>query len=229
MGRLTLLCAFLLSAVLPIFAHPQQQEPLGDVARQVRAEKEKGARRATKVFTNDNLPAPNPLEPVSQSPPLADEPAKTAATSSLSSTADANNKKKTEVNTESRDYWQDRFKSARRDLAKAKEQQQLSEDELNLLQIQQVRELNADARTDLTAQVEAKQSEVNVDRATTEAAKKALDDLENEFKESGARLIGAKQTRLQAEVIVHRFQVTDLPRHIFSATCRAATPPVKFE
>ena|ERR1019366_3337860 len=186
MSRLTLLCAFFLSAGLPLFAQAQQQEPLGDVARQIRAEKENGARKAAKVFTNDNLPPPNPLEPVSQSPPLADEPAKTAAKSSLSPTADANDNKKTEDKTESRDYWQDRFKAARRDLAKAKEQQQLSEDELNLLQIQQVRELNAGARTDLTTQVEAKQSEVNVNRATTGAAKKALDNLENEFKESGA-------------------------------------------
>lgn len=190
MTRLATVCAFCLSAGLPLFAQPQQQEPLGDVARQIRAEKKNGARKATKVFTNDNLPPPNPLEPVSQSPQLADEPAKeparAAPVTSLPTTADANKNKKAEVKTESRDYWQDRFKAARRDLAKAREHQQLSEDELNLLQIQQVRELNAGAKTDLTTQVEAKQSEVNVNRATTEAARKALEELNDAFKESGA-------------------------------------------
>jgi len=71
-------------------------------------------------------------------------------------------------------------------LAKAKELQQLSEDELNLLQIQQVREIDPVAKADLTAKVQAKQSEVGLNTAATDAAQNALDDLEKEFKASGA-------------------------------------------
>ena len=71
-------------------------------------------------------------------------------------------------------------------MAKAKELQQLSEDELNLLQIQQVRELDSMAKQDLTAKVQAKQSEVDVNKATTDAAQKALNHLDKEFKDSGA-------------------------------------------
>jgi len=55
-----------------------------------------------------------------------------------------------------------------------------------LLQIQQVRELDAATKQELTEKVQAKQSEVEVNQATTAAAQKALDDLEKEFKESGA-------------------------------------------
>jgi hypothetical protein len=85
-----------------------------------------------------------------------------------------------------REYWQEKFKAARQDLAKAKELQQLSEDELNLLQIQQVREIDPVAKADLTAKVQAKQSEVGLNTAATDAAQNALDDLEKEFKASGA-------------------------------------------
>jgi hypothetical protein len=71
-------------------------------------------------------------------------------------------------------------------LAKAKELQQLSEDELNLLQIQQVREIDPAVKANLTEQVQAKQSEVDVSKAATDAAQKALENLEKEFKASGA-------------------------------------------
>ena len=42
------------------------------------------------------------------------------------------------------------------------------------------------AKADFTAKVQAKQSEVDVNTATTQAAQKALDDLMQEFKDSGA-------------------------------------------
>ena len=85
-----------------------------------------------------------------------------------------------------RDYWQGKFRAARQDLAKAKELQQIAEDELNLLQIQQAREMDPTAKADLTSKVQAKQSEVDTNKAATEAAAKTLDDLEEAFKDSGA-------------------------------------------
>ncbi len=42
------------------------------------------------------------------------------------------------------------------------------------------------AKADLTAKVQAKQSEVDVNNSTTDAAQKVLDELNKEFKESGA-------------------------------------------
>ena len=71
-------------------------------------------------------------------------------------------------------------------MARAKEHQQLTEDELYLLQIQQVRELNSMAKEDLNTRVQAKQSEVEVNKTATEAAQKALSELDDRFKDSGA-------------------------------------------
>ena len=90
-------------------------------------------------------------------------------------------------------------------MAKAKEQQQLAEDELNLLQIQQAREMDPNAKADLTAKVQAKQSEVDVNKATTAAAQKALDDLEKDFKDSGA-----PDDWSQTEVKLVTFRVLEL-------------------
>ena len=55
-----------------------------------------------------------------------------------------------------------------------------------MLQIQQVRELDTQAKADLTTKLQAKQSEVDVNKAATQAAQKTLDDLDKEFKDSGA-------------------------------------------
>jgi len=193
MSRNILLLTFLLlMAALPVFAQSQQEEPLGDVARQIRERKENEGRKAVKVFTNDNLPEPKsgeaisslPLPPEKPSVPTQDisKPAtpQSAEETGSKSQESANDRIKT------RDYWQERFKAARLDVAKAKEHEQLSEDELNLLQIQQVRELNQGAKDDLTAQVQAKQSEVDINKTSTDAAQKTLDDLNKKFKESGA-------------------------------------------
>jgi len=86
----------------------------------------------------------------------------------------------------SREAWESAFRAAREGLTQAKEQQQLAEDELNLLQIQQVRELEPGRKQDFTDQVQAKQQEVDQKKSATAAARKALDHLEQEFKDSGA-------------------------------------------
>ena len=162
------------------------------MARQLRQQNESNPRKAMKVFTNDNLPEPKPGEAIS-SLPLPPEPpmspnksaVKPVGTPSTEETGDKPHQSE-EDKVKTRDYWQDRFKAARRDVAKAKELQQLSEDELNLLQIQEVRELDSMAKLDLTTKVQAKQSEVDVHMAATGAAQKALNDLDKEFKASAA-------------------------------------------
>ena len=187
-----LLTIFLWGAALPVLAQPPQQESLGDVARQVRAQKDTDAKKTARVFTNDNLPAPVPGEAITSLPPTTGNPSTPAPTTSTPaappSSEETSNKKPVTPGdkVKTRDYWQGKFKAARRDLAQAREEQALSEDELNLLQIQQVREMDPGAKADLTAKVQAKQSEVDTNKATVDAALKALDDLEKEFRDSGA-------------------------------------------
>ncbi len=164
-------------------AQSQTQSPpptpsLGDLAKQLRAQQEKNGKKAAKVFTNDNIPAPKPGEAVSTAASSSGDAASADATKAAAPPV------KPDMHT--KDYWQDKFKSARADLANAKEQQQLSEDELNLLQIQQVRELDPTLKADLTAKVQAKQSQVDSNKAATDSAQKALDDLTKDFKDSGA-------------------------------------------
>ena len=196
MGRTKLLFSILMLLVaLPLAAQPQPQDSLGDVARKQREQRDKDTKKAAKVFTNDNLPAPVPWETVNShvGPPTPVTPptgpgeatSKPLATPPGEETG-SKPPESSEVKQKTRDYWQDKFKAARRDLANAKHLQELSEDELNLLQIQQVRELDASVKGDLTNKVQGKQSEVEVNKAATQAAQKALDDLEKEFKDSGS-------------------------------------------
>ena len=86
-----------------------------------------------------------------------------------------------------REYWESRFKSARAKLARAQEIQQLTEDELSLLQIQQAREaLNTDVVAELAQKIPAKQTEVDAARAATEKATQELEELQQDFAASGA-------------------------------------------
>jgi len=178
-------------ALLPALAEPQQ-ESLGDLARQLREQRDKDSKKAAKVFTNDNLPAPPPEEAAPAAAPEEGKKPDSGESAAKPASPDSSQEKGgTEPESpadkvKTRGYWQAKFIEARQDLAHAKEHQQLAEDELNLLQIQQVRELDPAAKRDLTAKVQAKQSEVETDRAATNAAQKALDDLEREFRESGA-------------------------------------------
>jgi len=187
-----LLTILFLSAALPILAQPPQQESLGDLARRLREQKEAETKKATKVYTNDNLPAPVSGEALNWLPPTPEDTSKPTPTTAEPATAAPSKEtagkpsESPENSSKTRDYWQEKFKAARQDLAKAKELQQLSEDELNLLQIQQVREIDPVAKDDLAAKVQAKQSEVDANKAAVDAAQKALDDLEKEFKAGGA-------------------------------------------
>jgi len=170
---------------LPISLAAQQS--LGDVARHLREQKEKSAKKPVKVYTNDNLPT----HPPEEKPPGAAETASPEASKQPASAQPAEgqgaekpaapeDKKKT------KEYWQGRFKPLRAQLASAQEQQQLVEDELNLLQVQLARALDPNSQADLNAKVKAKQGEVDEKRAATDKVKTALADLEKEFQDSGA-------------------------------------------
>jgi hypothetical protein len=201
---ITRTCAFsfvIAVSSLPLLAAPQQS--LGDLARQLREQQLKAGLKTTKVYTNDNLPAPKPGEGrAASAAPSAPPPAGPASeqaqaernarqavkqANQASETGQAASKpEEPEEKNETKEYWQARFKSARAQLADAQERQQLAEDELNLLQIQETRELNPDVKSELSGKIKAKQDEVSQKRPVTEKAQKALEDLQQEFKASGA-------------------------------------------
>ena len=184
-----------LSVALPLLAKPEQ-ESLGDLARQLREQREKESKKPVKVFTNDNLPArppwdegPTAASGLSEIPGGGQRPNSTPPTTKPPESVEEKRSvgpESPEGKVKTRDYWQARFKEARGKLARTREEQQLAEDELNLLQIQQARELDPHAKQELDARGRDKQAEVDTKRAATDAAQKALNDLEKEFKESGA-------------------------------------------
>jgi hypothetical protein len=185
---------------LPLLGAPQQS--LGDLARQLRQQQLKAGLKTSKVYTNDNLPARKPDEGRAAASGASSTPAATPSeqaqaesesrqaakqTSQAPETGQAATKsEKPEEKNETKEYWQARFKSARAQLADAQERQQLAEDELNLLQIQDARELDPNRKTELTGKIKAKEDEVSQRRAATEEAQKTLENLQNEFKASGA-------------------------------------------
>jgi len=188
MRKTPLLLALMgLLTALPLHAAPQQ-ESLGDLARQQREQRQKEGKKATKLFTNDDLPSHPPenmtaKEPVTTTSVDAEKPNPNLPTTSQKKDSESQSP---ESKMQTKDYWQARFLQARRDLAHAKEQQQLAEDELNLLQIQAAREIDPNAKQTLATKVQAKQSDVEVLTAATAVAQTNLDDLEQEFKASGA-------------------------------------------
>lgn len=177
-------------------------QSLGDLARQEREKRAKETKKPVRVITDEDLP-PRPAEeakPAAPSSESAEQPGEQpseqpaeqateqppATPSEEASAPPPAEEAKPEDKQKTRDYWQGRFKAAKQRIADAEELQRLAEDELSLLQIQQARELSPDAKSDLDAQVKAKSAEVDDKRAQTAKAQKALEDLEKDFKESGA-------------------------------------------
>jgi len=89
--------------------------------------------------------------------------------------------------------WDARFKSARARLADAEEQLGLSQEELKLLRIQDVRALNSGTKADLEGKVGEKEDEVSQKQERRDEARKALDKLQQEFEASGAQEEVGKQ------------------------------------
>jgi len=188
----------LLGVLLFPVAATTPAQSLGEVARQCRKEREareKKGKFPVKVFTNDDIARMPPIailkssmqatsspemEPSPPSPPpeAANGGAQAGAPSAASGKAMSREK--------SKEYWQARFRAARARLTHAKEEQTLVEDELRLLQVQQARELNPERSRKLNGRIDASTVELEAKSAATEKAQRAMDQLEKEFKESGA-------------------------------------------
>jgi len=189
--------------ILMLVASLAAAQSLGDVARQERQKRAKETKKPVKVVTNEDFPAPPPAEeakPAAPSSASEETPAESAeqpaaqpteqpaaqTTAEEAAAPPSTEEQKPEDKQKTREYWQGRFRAAKQRIADAEELQRLAEDELSLLQIQQARELSPDGQADLEARVKAKNAELETRRATTAKARKALENLEKEFKESGA-------------------------------------------
>jgi hypothetical protein len=169
-------------------------QSLGEYARKERA-KEASQPKATKVYTNDNIPRTTTLAEPAPSAPQAPEnaskpEAEGAKTTGTSETSEAKQAAEPEQQPEnkirSKEYWQGRFAEAKANLNRADEEFKLSEDELNLEQMDQARELDPQKKAQLDQEVNNKQASVQSRREAYDKAKQALDEVKKEFAESGA-------------------------------------------
>jgi hypothetical protein len=186
----------LLGALLVALPVARSAQSLGEVARQVRKEREARVERGevpVLVFTNDDIARMPPIailessQEVEMEPPAPSRPPEATGGEPAASPAAAQPRKAGgEESEKSKEYWQARFKAARGVLAQAKDEQTLVEDELRLLQIQQARELNPDRSRRLNGQIDASTVELETKRAATGKARQALEKLDKEFKDSGA-------------------------------------------
>lgn len=189
---LIILGALLLPAPASTYA-----QSLGEIARQYRkgleARKKEGE-VPVRVFTNDDIARMPPVSTsvsLQQKPPgpsekqLEPRPSATAQSQSRAAPS-AKQAPGARKSVKSKEYWQTRFKAARAALDYAKEEQKVVKDELQLLQIQQARELDPDRSRQLNGQIDAAKVELETRRAATRKARQALEKLEKEFKKSGA-------------------------------------------
>jgi len=201
--RMTISLVLLGALWLPVPTTGSAQS-LGEAARQYRKEQEarkKEGKVPVKVFTNDDIarmpPAATsdssqrkPSTPASPPAPTAQQPesAQPPGTTVVEAPAGASGAQpgNAEDRVKSREYWQARFKAAHAALSNAREEQTLVEDELQLLQIQQARELDPDQSRKLNRRIDAATLQLVAKRAATEKAQQAMDEIEKEFKSSGA-------------------------------------------
>ncbi|TAM84764.1 MAG: hypothetical protein EPN47_01220 [Acidobacteria bacterium] len=190
------LCVVLLGALLLPHLVTSSAQSLGEVARQVRKEREaleKKGEVPVRVFTNDDIARMPPIPIVESShegeakltAPSQQAGAPGGEPASLPAPAQAR-KAKGEEREELKEYWQARFRTARGALAHAKDEQTLVEDELRLLQIQQARELDPTRSRKLNGQIDASAIELEVRRAAMEKTRQDMEKLKEEFKNSGA-------------------------------------------
>ncbi len=191
-----LIFAIALGCFLISSAGTMRAQSLADIARKERAKKGSPT-KPEKVFTNDNLPRTTSLEgqtsatpatpseetSTGETAPAEAKPASSTAPSDEKSTAEG---KPAEDTIKTKEYWQSKFAESRAAVARADEELLLSQDELNLTQMNEARELDPNLRSQLSQEVTSKQSGVDVKQAADDKAKQALEELQKEFDESGA-------------------------------------------
>jgi hypothetical protein len=154
-------------------------QSLGDVAREQRAKRAAQAPQKPRVFTNDNLPREGGLSTTAVEPPKKDAKDKDK---DKDKEAEDPAKKRAE---EEREY---RARAAKLREALAYEEKKLDvlQRELNLAQVQHYSDPNEALREQNTRNaINQKQADLEKQKQTIEAAKKAITDLEEELRRRG--------------------------------------------
>jgi hypothetical protein len=136
------------------------------------------SKRPARVITNADFPEPTPPPPAAEERETEGRPAEQAAAVSEAQTS--------EQAPRTREEWASTFRAARENLKSAQELRDLVEDELNLLRVQRARALDSQTQRSLDEQIAAKQADLDARRRAAAGAQKAIEELEKEFKESGA-------------------------------------------
>jgi hypothetical protein len=190
------LSLIVLGGFLVVTAGISRGQSLAEIARQERA-KQASQPKAVKVYTNDSIPRSTgmqetaPTSPQAVSTEASPKTPETSAAQPESATTPASGKaaepeKQAEDKIKTKEYWQGKFSTAKADLDRADEELRLNQDELNLNQMNQARELDPNKKAVLDQEVTAKQAEVASKQEAYDKAKRAMDEVKKEFDESGA-------------------------------------------
>jgi hypothetical protein len=184
-----LLVLMVVAGLVCAAASSLKAQSLGEIAREQRA-KQASQPKAAKVFTNEDMPKTTSLAPA-ESGAAGESASETAAKPSEGETsAESGEKKSAENNADdkkhTKEYWQEKFQSAKADLDRAQEESTLADDELSLAQADDARQLDADKKAAADKIVADKQTAADDKHAALDKAKQAMDDLKKQFEESGA-------------------------------------------
>lgn len=83
-------------------------------------------------------------------------------------------------------YFQAKIKAAQRQLASAKENVTVTQNEISLLKLQQLRSLNPNVQADLAARVTAKQQDLSGAQQSVERAQQEIEELQQKLKDAEA-------------------------------------------
>ena len=175
-----LLSCFLAAGTVTAWA-----QSLADVARRERA-KNQSAPKATKVYTNDNIPHVTTIEASESQTSAESKPVTPSSTVGEQSEAASSEPEKPADKQMTKEYWESEFARERANLARAQEESTLAQDEFNLALANETRELDPQRKEELGQIVATKQADAGAKRAAEEKAQQALDDLKKKFEESGA-------------------------------------------
>jgi hypothetical protein len=157
-----------------------QAQSLGEAARKIRAQKAGAPKaKADRVYNNENLPRTTTISVIGGSEPA---PARTAT----AETAAPGGAATSDASKEEEKTWRARFAKLRADLANEERRMDTLQRELNLAQIQAYQDPNQANREAFTRnELTQRTQEIEQQRQTVEAAKKAIADLEEELRKKG--------------------------------------------
>jgi phage-related minor tail protein len=151
-----------------------QQESVAEAARKAR-EKKKDAPKATKTFTNDNLPSKGAVSVVGAQP----APAKEGEAGKEAKEGEASGEK-------DEGYWRARFAEARRKIREAEKEADLIQREMNLNQVQFYSDPNKALREQYERkEINEQKKKLDDKQAEIRDLKRQLSELEDELRRAG--------------------------------------------